>query len=184
MNISERAKRLITYALLYLNANMDENEISDLTGKDEEDVDYDTDGEPLFKEVAALAQQVRDEPVPTGTESQCPNCGHDLEYDGGEVQDEDYIYDVSCPNCDWTGKECYALKYTQQIANGEDEQWKTYDTPQDVCPRCGEKEKLANEDGPDDQGRLPVTCHECGCQWYEPNYDAKAPAENGPPAGP
>ena len=45
-----------------------------------------------------------------------------------------------------------------------------YDDPQDECPRCGESENIANEDGPTD-GRLPVTCHNCGYQWTEPDVD-------------
>jgi hypothetical protein len=48
-------------------------------------------------------------------------------------------------------------------------EWGLYETPQDACPFCGEKENIANEDGPDDLHRLPVTCHNCGYQWHEPD---------------
>lgn len=36
----------------------------------------------------------------------------------------------------------------------------------DVCPNCG-SDNIANEDGPDEDNRLPVTCHDCSHQWTE-----------------
>lgn len=48
----------------------------------------------------------------------------------------------------------------------EEKEWAEYEEPQEVCPKC-ESDNISNEDGPDD-GRLPVTCLNCGHQWHEP----------------
>jgi len=45
--------------------------------------------------------------------------------------------------------------------------WEDMDVPQELCPAC-KTGNIANEDGPDENNRLPVICHECGHQWTEP----------------
>ena len=50
------------------------------------------------------------------------------------------------------------------------ELWAEFDEPQEKCPKCGSG-NITNEDGPDEFGRLPVTCHDCGYQWHEPDAD-------------
>ena len=52
-------------------------------------------------------------------------------------------------------------------------QWTEYSSPLPYCPVCF-GEDISNEDGPDDYNRLPVTCLECGNQWYEPNDESKS----------
>lgn len=66
-----------------------------------------------------------------------------------------------------TSWECIKAFDVEEKWNREFDQWSTFKEPQEICPRC-ESDHLANEDGPDEYGRLPVTCHECGLQWYEP----------------
>ena len=48
------------------------------------------------------------------TKGKCPKCGEALEYGTGEVQDESYGYEVSCPSCGvWVGKEWYELVFAE-----------------------------------------------------------------------
>ena len=41
----------------------------------------------------------------------CPVCGGTLDYNEGEIQDNQYRYDVSCTDCDWTGIEWHNLVF-------------------------------------------------------------------------
>jgi hypothetical protein len=79
----------------------------------EDDIDVKEDGaELLSQEHGWLVKGFRFQ-VP----GKCPDCGADLDYQGGEVQDECYVYDVTCtnPDCDWAGKECYNLHFAEQV---------------------------------------------------------------------
>jgi hypothetical protein len=44
-----------------------------------------------------------------------------------------------------------------------------YDEPQNVCPDCGSF-NISNE-GPPDESKLFVTCHDCSYQWHEPEEE-------------
>jgi len=41
----------------------------------------------------------------------CPKCGKELSYEGGEVAEGLYSYQVECSKCDFTGYEEYELKF-------------------------------------------------------------------------
>jgi predicted RNA-binding Zn-ribbon protein involved in translation (DUF1610 family) len=44
----------------------------------------------------------------------CPKCGHEeLEYGDLEPEDESIFYEVSCPECGFSGKEYYKTEYTE-----------------------------------------------------------------------
>ena len=77
----------------------------------EDDVEVKEDGaELLSQEYGWLVKGFKFQ-----VEGKCPECGVDLDYQGGEVQDECYVYDVSCTECDWSGKECYDLYFAEQV---------------------------------------------------------------------
>ncbi len=46
----------------------------------------------------------------------------------------------------------------------------------DKCPNCG-SDNIANEEGPDEEGRLAVTCHECSYQWTEEPFEGRRPKD-------
>jgi hypothetical protein len=48
------------------------------------------------------------------TEGKCPVCGGELDYDAGELQDDSFVYPVSCKSCDWTGQEWHTLQFSEQ----------------------------------------------------------------------
>jgi len=46
-------------------------------------------------------------------QGKCPECGGQLDYQEGEMHDEQYCYTVSCTNCDWSGLEWYILTFEE-----------------------------------------------------------------------
>jgi hypothetical protein len=50
------------------------------------------------------------------TEGKCPLCGSELEYDAGQLQDDSFVYPVSCKSCDWTGQEWHTLQFSEQTS--------------------------------------------------------------------
>jgi ssDNA-binding Zn-finger/Zn-ribbon topoisomerase 1 len=44
-------------------------------------------------------------------EGKCPKCQLDLNYGSGELQDDQFVYDVDCPNCGWSGTEWYKMEF-------------------------------------------------------------------------
>ena len=50
----------------------------------------------------------------------CPNCGNgDLEYRGGKVVENDYIYNWACEECGAFGREYFDMVFSEQIVDGE-----------------------------------------------------------------
>ena len=47
-------------------------------------------------------------------EGKCPKCGAELDYGSGEIQDDQFAYDVTCTDCEWAGKEWYTLQFEEQ----------------------------------------------------------------------
>jgi hypothetical protein len=45
-------------------------------------------------------------------EGKCPQCGYDLKYQEGHLQDEMHYFYVSCAACYWEGKEWYLLTFS------------------------------------------------------------------------
>lgn len=46
----------------------------------------------------------------------------------------------------------------------------------DKCPNC-RSSNIANEEGPDEDGRLQVTCHDCSYQWTETPFENRLPKD-------
>jgi hypothetical protein len=44
-------------------------------------------------------------------EGKCPMCGADLEYSNIGLQDRNFFYEVTCTECEWSGKEWYVLTF-------------------------------------------------------------------------
>ena len=51
----------------------------------------------------------------------CPKCGSELQYGCGTIEDNQYGYDVECPDCNWCGVEWYELAFLEHIGAFEPE---------------------------------------------------------------
>lgn len=61
-----------------------------------------------WQQLLQSIQQLQNKPT-----GKCPKCGHQLEYDGGEMHDDQYAYTASCPHCEWSGLEWYTLVFEE-----------------------------------------------------------------------